>query len=483
MVWLGRGEAVGMRVLDDPGGTIAIVLHDMPLGGTERIAIRLANRWAELGREVTVFCGSRHGALSTMLSPRVEVVECDPPIPRGPGSRRRLGQALRAFIAERRPDILFVPGNFHWPVLPRLAGLSRTARPAVVAQISTPLFRHGRGPVQQVIYNQKTRHLLLCADAAISLSPSMTSHADKVLGRSITQHLLLPALEDETEGGPCRRARGKLIVAAGRLVKEKGFDVALQAFALVKDKSCRLVILGEGPERAKLTELALTLGVADRVDLPGYVPDIGPWLAKARAFLLTSFYEGYAAVIVEALAAGRPVVSTDCTPAAYELLCGAGVGAVAPIGDAAALAQGLDRVMAAPPPDPRNLALAVAGYRIGPIAGAYLDIFDAVAARLARDALEAGARRRDVQTLVDAFVIRRVGERVEAIRLTAQAPQGLADGVAGVEGERTGGEVEVLGVHQGDLARRREGMQSIVDAFVIRRPDGVADRRLETVGR
>jgi glycosyltransferase involved in cell wall biosynthesis len=60
--------------------------------------------------------------------------------------------------------------------------------------------------------------------------------------------------------------------------------------------------------------------VADRVRLPGYVPDIRPWLAIARTFLLTSWYEGYAAVIVEALGAGRPVVSTDCTPAARELL-------------------------------------------------------------------------------------------------------------------------------------------------------------------
>ncbi|MDB5424841.1 MAG: glycosyltransferase, partial [Phenylobacterium sp.] len=93
------------------------MLHDLPLGGTERIAIRLANRWAALGRRVTLLCGSRRGALAGMIDPAVEVVECDPPIPRGPGSRRRLGQATAAFVARRRPDVLFVPGNYHWPIL------------------------------------------------------------------------------------------------------------------------------------------------------------------------------------------------------------------------------------------------------------------------------------------------------------------------------------------------------------------------------
>jgi glycosyltransferase involved in cell wall biosynthesis len=312
----------------------------------------------------------------------VEVVEAEPPIPRGKGSRKALGRATAAFVAQRRPDILFVPGNYHWPILPALETLPADQRPAVVAQIGTPLYRHGRNALAQIPYNLKTRYHLRGVDRAISLSDSMTDDANRALGRRITQCIRLPALDDDDHAF-VPPAQGKLILAAGRLVKEKGFDVALRAFALLDDPDATLMIVGEGERRAELEALAAELGVADRVRLPGYVPDIRPWLEQARAFLLTSWYEGYAAVIVEALGAGRPVVSTACTPAARELLNQGLNGRLAPIGDAFGLAQGLRKVLDAPAPDPRILARSVDAYRLGPIAEAYLDVFDAVVAKRA----------------------------------------------------------------------------------------------------
>jgi hypothetical protein len=139
--------------MGDCAREIAIVLHDLPLGGSERIAVRLANRWAASGRRVTLFCGAREGPLAALIHADVEVVECDPPIPRGPGSRKKLGQATAAYVAAHKPDILFVPGNYHWPILPAIDALPRDQRPGVVAQIGTPLYRHGRGLLAQIPYN------------------------------------------------------------------------------------------------------------------------------------------------------------------------------------------------------------------------------------------------------------------------------------------------------------------------------------------
>jgi glycosyltransferase involved in cell wall biosynthesis len=366
--------------MGDNARTIAIVLHDLPLGGSERIAVRLANYWTALGRRVVLFCGTREGPLAELIHADVEVVEADPPIPRGRGSRKALGRATAAFVAQRRPDILFVPGNYHWPILPAVDALPADQRPGVVAQIGTPLYRHGRSALAQIPYNLKTRRQLRHVDRAISLSDSMTDDANRALGRRITQCIRLPALDDDDHAF-VPPAEGKVILAAGRLVKEKGFDVALRAFARLDDKDASLVIVGEGERRAELEALAVELGVADRVRLPGYVPDIRPWLETARAFLLTSFYEGYAAVIVEALGAGRPVVSTDCTPAARELLGEPLNGRVAAIGCVESLAEGLRQVLETPAPDPRVLARAVVDYRLGPIAEAYLEVFDAVVAK------------------------------------------------------------------------------------------------------
>ena len=375
-----------MPAINDTARAITVVLHDLPLGGGERIAIRLANQWAAAGRRVTILVGARQGPLEALIAPDVAVVECDPPIPRGKGSRRALGAATAAYLKAHPSDILFVPGNYHWPVMHAVGAMPSAQRPGLVAQVGTPLFRHGRGGLRQLAYNLRTRLQFRRVDAAISLSDSMTADVDRVIGRRITQRIPLPALCDSRpDPAP---AQGRLIVAAGRLAPEKGFDVAIRAFAALNDRTARLVILGEGRELANLMALAHALGVNDRVDFPGYVADIRPWLDRARLFLLSSWYEGYGAVVIEALAAGRPVVATNCTPAAHELLGCDAAGAVAPLGDADALAVRLRQVLNAPAPCPRSLNSRVSAYRIGPIADAYLRQFDAV--KTQRNAQSAG---------------------------------------------------------------------------------------------
>lgn len=357
---------------------IGVMFHDFPLGGSERIAIRLMNRWAQSGRKVVAFCGAVRGPLAGMIGREVEVVECAPAIPRAAGSRRRFGQALRGLLAQRPVDVLFVPGNYHWPVVAQLQGMNRDTAPGIVTQISTPLYRHGRGMIEQFAYNLLTRHRLRNIDAAIALSPTVVAHADHVLERKVTQYIRLPVLDDANAARALTRASGNLIVAAGRLVKEKGFDVALQAFARLGDKTAHLVFLGDGPLGAHLARRAASLGVADRVTFAGYVPDISPWLAKARLLLMSSYYEGFGAVLAEALATGRPVVSTDCTPAINDLLIGLPGCHVTPIGDPVVMGNALDLALSEPAPDPRILANAVEAYRIGPIAAAHLDMFDRV---------------------------------------------------------------------------------------------------------
>ena len=354
--------------------SILIVLHDFALGGTERVAVRLAAAWAKRGVAVTIFAGSDAGPLRSLAGETVEIVAADPPLPRGAGSRRRLAQAARAFVEQRRFDGVFIPGNFHWPVAATLAGSGIP----VVAQVSAALDKPQRGRLRQWAFEVRMRYLLRRVQAVVALSEVARDQADRILRRRVTTTIALPALSDDA-APPLRipATHPAIVFAAGRLVPEKGFARLIEAFAKLPKDTGRLVIVGEGPEADALRRQSRALEIADRVEFIGYVTDIRPWLDAARLFVLASDFEGYPAVLVEALAAGRPVVATDCTPAT-RLLDAPGAGTVVPLDDSEALARAISAMLAQSPPDPEALAALVAHHRIGAVATEYLDLFAAL---------------------------------------------------------------------------------------------------------
>ena len=174
---------------------------------------------------------------------------------------------------------------------------------------------------------------------------------------------------------------GPVVVAAGRLVREKGFDVLLRAFAAMRSGDARLAILGEGPEHEGLWKLAGELGVAGRLIMPGHFADPAPWLARAAAFALSSLWEGFPNVLVEAMVCGAPVAAFDCPHGPADIVDHERTGLLLPAGDARALAEALDRLI-----EDRELAgrlrdagRAAAGRFSAPvIAGRYAALFDAL---------------------------------------------------------------------------------------------------------
>jgi glycosyltransferase involved in cell wall biosynthesis len=151
------------------------------------------------------------------------------------------------------------------------------------------------------------------------------------------------APSSETDGPP-------YALAVGRLAAQKGFDVLIRAFALLartQEPRLRLVILGEGPERASLEKLSSSLGVSDSVFLLGHRPT-GPWLHGALMFALSSRYEGFPNALGEAMAAGLPIVATRCPSGPEEMLIEGESGLFVDVGDAAALAARMGRLAGDP---------------------------------------------------------------------------------------------------------------------------------------
>jgi glycosyltransferase involved in cell wall biosynthesis len=147
-----------------------------------------------------------------------------------------------------------------------------------------------------------------------------------------------------------------VVLGVGRLTRQKAFGTLVRAFAEVRRRRpLRLIILGEGEDRPMLEALASELGVGDDVALPGFRENAMAYMARSALFVLSSAWEGLPTVLIEALAAGTRVVSTDCPSGPREILQEGRLGPLVPVGDvpalAAAMSGALDRPAGNVPPD------------------------------------------------------------------------------------------------------------------------------------
>jgi glycosyltransferase involved in cell wall biosynthesis len=137
------------------------------------------------------------------------------------------------------------------------------------------------------------------------------------------------------------------VVAAGRLTAQKDFSSLLHAFAIVARKcSCQLVILGEGEERRALARQAAEMGLSDQIVMPGFRRNPFAYMRRGQVFVLSSLWEGLANAILEAMACGIPVVSTDCPVGPGEIITHGVNGLLVPPADPAALAGAIEQVLA-----------------------------------------------------------------------------------------------------------------------------------------
>lgn len=140
-----------------------------------------------------------------------------------------------------------------------------------------------------------------------------------------------------------------LILGVGRLSAEKDFATLLRAFRLVRNaRPARLAILGEGKERHALEQMVDELGLQAHVSLPGFVANPFSVMSRASVFVLSSRFEGLPNALIQALALGVPLVSTDCPSGPREVLEDGRYGTLVPVGDAERMAEGiLDRMQRA----------------------------------------------------------------------------------------------------------------------------------------
>ena len=330
---------------------IAIVVPDLHGGGAERVAVNLANRLSARGYRVDMVLLRSSGDLLDILSPDVRVVTL---------GALRLRQALWPLVRYLRsvqPDALLA--NM-WP-LTVMAVLSKrlaAVQTRVVVAEHTTWSRSELLSRPTVGWQVRTsmHHAFPRADGIVTVSQGAADDLAQFaqLDRRSIEVIYNPVVgalpERSAVGGePADWWHGShhRLLAVGTLKSIKGFDLLLEAFARLREyANARLLILGEGGERAALEAQIQKLDLRGQVFMPGFVKDPGPYYQRADLFVLSSEAEGFGNVVVEALAAGTPVVSTDCPSGPREILADGRFGQLVPVRDPAALADAMAQSLA-----------------------------------------------------------------------------------------------------------------------------------------
>lgn len=282
---------------------ITIVISSLGGGGAQRAAVNVANHWAVKGRRVTIATLFHGDAPSTFpLDPRVMRTDA--------GFRNRGNRSEAELLADIRQFVISTKAG----VVLSLVDQTNIRVANALRGSKIPLFvweQIDARPIASPEWEAARREAYKTVTGVIAL----TEEDARYFGRGthvVFNPVALPRVE--------RAARLPLIVAAGRLEEQKGFDILIAAFARAAHPDWSVVILGEGREREALMRRARDLGIDDRVSLQGFTSDPERVFAQASIFAMPSRREGFPNALLEAMACGAVPVVCDCAPGMSEIV-------------------------------------------------------------------------------------------------------------------------------------------------------------------
>jgi glycosyltransferase involved in cell wall biosynthesis len=326
---------------------IALLVPTMEIGGVERVFANLANGLRQCGAEVDLVVGLAGGDMRMFLEKDIQVFDLE--------SNRMMRSVPRVadYLRARAPEAM-------------IAGMTHCTAAAVAARAiagrKTKIIATEHNTMSRVMANTSglkyrlmplwSRWALNSADSIVAVSSGVADDLSARTGllrkrfRVIYNPVITDALQaaaTATVDHPWFQAgEWPVILAVGRLDKQKDFPMLVRAFRLIKNRRpARLMILGEGPDRNRIEQVICGLGLTADVALPGFERNPYRFMSRAAAFAFSSQWEGFGVALVEALALGVPVVSTNCMYGPAEILCDGKYGTLVPVGDHEAMARAL----------------------------------------------------------------------------------------------------------------------------------------------
>jgi glycosyltransferase involved in cell wall biosynthesis len=334
-----------------PAKHFAIYIPTLEIGGAERVSVTLANGIAARGHRVTLLTVKDSGPFRANVREHVEVVALG-----GTGVIEAF-PALVRWLKLEKPDAM-LSMMAHTNLISIVArSVSKVKLRLIISERVS--LAHAlpdmKGRITRVLTSflyKRADHITVVTKAMIAEIVKHTGVAEArvsaIYNPVIDDDFLRQSNEETSELHPWfELSDRRVILAVGRLDVQKGFDTLLAAFSILasSDDSAYLIILGEGKHRAQLEALRKKLGLIQRVAFPGFATNPYPSMKRASLFVLSSMSEGLPGVLVQAMACGTQVVSTDCPTGPREILEDGKWGALVPVGDEVALAHAMKNAL------------------------------------------------------------------------------------------------------------------------------------------
>lgn len=345
-------------------GRLALFLPSLRGGGAERVMVTLARGFAERGHEVDLVLVRAEGPFLADVPDAVRVIDL--------GASRTLASlpALVRYLRRERPAAMLSAMD-HANVMALWARRFTGTPERLVISVRTTLsrVRDDNKSIRHRLMPSLARSFYPWADSIVAVSSGVAGDLLRITGLPSRRIKVIynPVSIAQVRAGAgqplahpwFRSGAPPVVLGAGRLVPEKDFETLIRAFVRVRDgREARLVILGEGKERAKLSQLVRSLGVASDVEMPGFVPNPFAYMARSAVFALSSRREGLPNVLLQSIACRTPVVATDCPSGPAEILRNGRWGQLVPVGSIEAFASAIEWTLQAGSPPPSRDALA-----------------------------------------------------------------------------------------------------------------------------
>ncbi len=357
---------------------IAVFLPSLEIGGVEKVMLNLLVGFSTRGHEVEVVLSSLNGHYITNLPRNIKIYNLN---------ANRMSASiipLARYLYLKKPDVL-ISGKEYANVVSIIAKFMSQSSVRVIVTVHTTLSKHiiyATTFREKVIIPFMAKRLYPHAQHIVAVSSGVAKDLSKlfrippeyiaIINNPVVSSELFSKAAIQISHPWFAKGRPPVIISVGRLTRAKDYGTLIKAFKKVRGEiNARLMILGDGEERLSLQRLINKLELESDVCLPGFVDPPYPYLARSSLFVLSSIWEGLSTAIIEALALGIPVVSTDCQSSPREILDNGRYGKLVPVKNVDKLAEAIIESLKTEH-DPLQLKIRAHQYSVDSAVEAYL---------------------------------------------------------------------------------------------------------------